>query len=134
MMENIYMMADPEICRRIGKKVRELRLRQNITQMSLAELSQISVSSVKKIENGEIGSFDSLMRVLRILGQLDILSPLLEEEQMSPNEYWEFLQAAKKKHRKRAESVQKTDVVNNQQTSEWQTSLASTYTADKLAQ
>ncbi len=113
------MMADPEICRRIGKKVRELRLRQNITQMSLAELSQISVSSVKKIEKGEIGSFDSLMRVLRILGQLDILSPLLEEEQMSPNEYWEFLQAAKKKHRKRATSVQKTNVVNNQEVSEW---------------
>lgn len=119
MVENIYIMADPEICHRIGKKVRQLRLRQNITQVSLAELSQISVSSVKKIENGEIGSFDSLMRVLRILGKLDILSPLLEEEQLSPNEYWEFLQAAKKKRRKRAKSVKKTNVINNQEASEW---------------
>ncbi len=76
MNDNIYMLADTEICRRIGEKIRQLRLRQNITQMSLAKQSQISVSSVKKIENGEIGSFDSLMRVLRILGALDVFSPL----------------------------------------------------------
>ena len=67
MEDNIYMLPDSEIRKRIGKKIKHLRLRQNITQMSLAEQSQISVSSVKKIENGEIGSFDSLMRVLRIL-------------------------------------------------------------------
>lgn len=119
MTENIYMLADREICSRIGKKVRQLRLRQNITQMSLAELAQISVSSVKKIENGEIGTFDSLMRVFRILGQLDVLSPLLEEEQLSPNEYWEFLQSAKKKRRKRANGVINNNAINNQEASEW---------------
>lgn len=119
MADNIYMLADTEICRRIGKKVRELRLRQNITQMSLAEQSQISVSSVKKIENGEIGSFDSLMRVLRILGELDIFSPLLEEEEMSPNEYLEFVEASKKKRRKRAKANKNQPIANNQEESEW---------------
>ena len=119
MNENIYMLADGEICRRIGKKIRNLRLRQNITQMSLAEQSQISVSSVKKIENGEIGSFDSLMRVLRILGELDIFSPLLKEEDMSPNEYLEFVEANKKKQRKRAKSTNNTNISFNQEESEW---------------
>ncbi|MDE7347049.1 MAG: helix-turn-helix domain-containing protein [Muribaculaceae bacterium] len=119
MNENIYMLADCEICRRIGKKIKNLRLRQNITQMSLAEQSQISVSSVKKIENGEIGSFDSLMRVLRILGELDIFSPLLKEEDMSPNEYLEFVEANKKKQRKRAKSTSNTNPSFNQEESEW---------------
>lgn len=119
MEDNIFMLADGEICRRIGKKVRQLRLRQNITQMSLAEQSQISVSSVKKIENGEIGSFDSLMRVLRILGELDIFAPLLKEEEMSPNEYFEFVEAAKKKQRKRAKSDKIESSTINQEESEW---------------
>ncbi len=119
MNENIYMYADAEICCRIGKKIRQLRLRQNITQMSLAEQSQISVSSVKKIESGEIGSFDSLMRVLRILGELDVFSPLLKEEEMSPNEYLEFVEAAKKKHRKRAKSNKRESTSNNLEKSEW---------------
>lgn len=113
------MLADGEICRRIGKKIRNLRLRQNITQMSLAEQSQISVSSVKKIENGEIGSFDSLIRVLRILGELDVFSPLLKEEDMSPNEYLEFVEAKKKKQRKRAKSTSNTNTSFNQEESEW---------------
>ena len=120
MEENIYMLPDREICRKIGQKVRELRLRQNITQMSLAELSQISVSSVKKIENGDIGTFDSLMRVLRILGELDIFSPLMKEEEMSPNEYWAFVQEAKKKKRKRAGSIENThSYLMKKEESEW---------------
>ena len=119
MIENIYMLADGEICRRIGKKIRNLRLRQNITQMLLAEQSQISVSSVKKIENGEIGSFDSLMRVLRTLGELEIFSPLLKAEEMSPNEYLEFVEANKKKQRKRAKFTPNINTSFNQEESEW---------------
>lgn len=120
MEDNIYMLADAEICRRIGQKVRSLRLRQNITQMSLAEQAQISVSTIKRIEEGEIRSFDSLVRVLRILGELDIFSPLLKEEEMSPNEYYEFVEAAKKKRRNRASSPQKTEQPKTEkEESEW---------------
>ena len=119
MKENVYMLADSEICRRIGKKIRTLRLRQNITQIYLAEQSQISVSTVKKIENGEIGSFDSLMRGLRILGELEIFSPLLKEDDMSPNEYLEFVEASKKKQRKRAKSTINNKLTFNQEESEW---------------
>ena len=119
MEDNVYMLADDEICRRIGKKIRQLRLRQNLTQQSLAEQSQISVSSVKKIENGDIGTFDSLMRVLRILGELEVFSHLLKEEEMSPNEYLEFVESVRKKQRKRAKSKSKTETIINQGESEW---------------
>lgn len=119
MDDNIYMLADAEICRRIGLRIRQLRLRQNITQMSLAEQSQISVSSVKKIESGEIGSFDSLLRVLRILGELDALTSLLKEEELSPNEYLKFVESTKKRQRKRARSDKSQSIVNNQEESEW---------------
>lgn len=94
---NIYSLTDTLIQQRIGDKIRALRLRQNITQVNLASDAQVSLSSVKKIERGQIGSFDSLIRVLRVLGKLDVLQQLVEEEEMSPNEYYEFVNSKRKK-------------------------------------
>lgn len=101
-MDNIYMMANATIVKKIGRRLKQARLKQNITQQSLAEASDVSLSSIKKIENGEIGSFDSLLRVLRILGMLDMLQPLVEEEQLSPNEYYDLVHSLNAKTRKRA--------------------------------
>lgn len=118
-MENIYMLSDDEICRRIGAKVKRLRLRQDFTQMSLAEESQVSVSTLKKIEGGTISSFDALMRVLRILGELEKLTPLIEEDELSPNEYFELVESAKKKQRKRASSKKYDNIIKDKEESEW---------------
>ncbi len=115
-MDNIYMLADEMIVTKIGERLKAVRLKQNITQQSLAEAADVSLSSIKKIENGEIGSFDSLMRVLRILGMLDVLQPLVEEEQLSPSEYYNLVHSAKAKTRKRA--VGKIDKVEKED-SEW---------------
>lgn len=77
-MDDVYMLADAAICKKIGSRLRNARLKQNITQQSLADASEVSVSSIKKIEKGEMGSVDSLLRVLRTLGLLDVLQPLVE--------------------------------------------------------
>ena len=101
-MEDIYMLADPLILKRIGDNLKKSRLKQNITQQSLSEAAGASLSSVKNIEKGDIRSFDSFLRVLRALGKLDILQPLVDEEQMSPSEYYEFVYSQKRHQRKRA--------------------------------
>lgn len=119
MEENIYMLSDGEIRRRLGQKIRHLRLRQDFTQVSLAEQAQVSLTTLKRIEKGDISYFDSLMRVLRILGELDVFSPLIKEDEMSPNEYFEFVEASKKKQRKRASGNNKTNTQSNTQESEW---------------
>ncbi|MBQ9287327.1 MAG: hypothetical protein IJ212_02715 [Bacteroidaceae bacterium] len=55
------------------------------------------------MEKGEIKSFDSFLRILRTLGKLDVLQPLVDEEQLSPSEYYELVQSRAAKHqRKRA--------------------------------
>lgn len=119
MEENIYMLSDGEIRRRLGQKIRQLRLRQDFTQVSLAEQAQVSLTTLKKIEKGDISYFDSLMRVLRILGELDVFSSLIKEEEMSPNEYFEFVEASNKKQRKRASGSSKTKPQPNMEESEW---------------
>ena len=80
---------------RIGANLKSMRLRQNITQSNLAESAGVSLSTLKKIESGDICSFDSFLRMLRTLRKLDVLQPLVEEEQLTPNEYWEFINSAK---------------------------------------
>lgn len=119
MGESIYMLPDGEIRRRLGQKIRHLRLRQDFTQASLAEQAQVSLTTLKKIEKGDISYFDSLMRVLRVLGELDVFSPLIKEDEMSPNEYFEFVKASKKKQRKRASGNNKTTPQPNPEESEW---------------
>lgn len=96
------MLPDSMIQSKMGQRLKAVRLKQNITQQALAEESGVSLSSVKKIEKGEIGSFDSLLRVLRTLGKLDVLLPLVEEEQLSPSEYYDLVQKAGAHQRKRA--------------------------------
>lgn len=101
-MEDIYMLADAAILRRISDHLKAVRLKQNITQQSLSEAANVSLSSVKKMEKGEIRSFDSLMRVLRVLGKLDVLQPLVDEEPLSPSEYYNLVHASQAAKRKRA--------------------------------
>ena len=96
------MLTDRAILARIGEKLKAVRLKQNITQQSLAEAANVSLSTIKKIEKGEIGSFDSLLRLLRSLGKLDVLQQLVDEEKLSPSEYYDMVHSAKKKQRKRA--------------------------------
>lgn len=101
-MDDIYMLSDAIILQKIGDKLRSLRLKQNITQQGLAEAANVSISTIKKMEKGDIGSFDSLLRIMRTLGKLDVLLPLVEEEQLSPSEYFNLVNSSKTKQRKRA--------------------------------
>ena len=110
------MLSDAAILAKIGERLKSIRLKQNIAQQGLAEEAGVSLSSVKKIEKGEIGSFDSWLRVLRTLGKLDVLQPLVEEEQLSPNEYYELVHGTHANQRKRAaRTLQKKE----KEASEW---------------
>lgn len=115
-MDDIYTLTDSMIVQRIGERLKKTRLKQNITQINLAEEAGISLSTLKKMENGEIASFDTLLRMLRTLGLLDVLHPLVEEEQLTPSEYYELVNASAKKTRKRACGKIRSNI---KQESEW---------------
>jgi Helix-turn-helix. len=99
-MENIYMLADAEIMHKIASKIKEVRLKQNLTQKNLSEDAGISLSSIKRIEDGDIKTFSSILRILRTLGKLDIFQSLIDEEPLSPNEYFKLVNSkTTKRHR-----------------------------------
>ena len=115
MTNDIYTRSNSQLTRLLGEKIKTVRLKRNVTQQSLADASSISLSSVKKVENGQIGSFDTLLRILRTLGMLESISALFEEEKLSPSEYYEMVNKAKKHTRKRAAGKLKI----NKEESEW---------------
>ena len=116
MLDNIYILTDIELCNRIATKIKTVRLKQNMSQAELADKSGVSISTIKRMEDGEVKNFESLIRVLRTLGKLDVFVPLVEEEQLSPNEYYELASKANKPERKRAS---KGYTKENKEESEW---------------
>lgn len=82
----------------------------------MAVSSGVSMSSIVRMEDGEIKSFESLIRILRMLGKIDVFLPLVEEEEISPNEYFKMVHFAKSKQRRRAF---KSVIDNHQEKSEW---------------
>ena len=43
------MLTDTELCRRIGAKIKSVRLKQNMSQAELADKSDISISTIKRM-------------------------------------------------------------------------------------
>lgn len=118
MLDNIYILTDTELCNRIAAKIKTVRLKQNMSQAELADKSGVSISTIKRMEDGEVKNFESLIRVLRTLGKLDVFVPLVEEEQLSPNEYYELASKANKPKRKR-KRASKGYTKENKEDSEW---------------
>lgn len=116
-MNDVYMLSDTMILQKIGDRVRSARLKQNITQKNLSEAANVSLTTLKNMEGGEIRSVDALLRILRTLGLLDAFQPLVDEEQLSPREYYEMVNEAKRKQRQRA--VGKMNRTVNKEESEW---------------
>ena len=116
MLDNIYILTDIELCNRIGVKMKTVRLKQNMSQDELADKSGVSISTIKRMEDGEVKTLESLIRILRTLGKLDIFIPLVNEEQLSPNEYYELASKANKLVRKRASKGYK---IENKEETEW---------------
>lgn len=110
------MLSDAEIINMISAKIKELRLKQNISRGDMATGSGVSLSSLVRMEDGEIKSFESFLRVIRMLGKMEILIPMLQEEEISPNEYYRMVHSTKAKQRKRAS---RSNNNNMQEKSEW---------------
>jgi putative transcriptional regulator len=84
------LLSDQAILETLGKRLKESRLRMNLTQRELAEHAGISLFTVTQIENGKSVSFSMIISVLRSLRMLDNLEMLVPEIKISPLELLKF--------------------------------------------
>ena len=90
-----YSLSDQAIEEEIGSRIKSLRLRKNITQKTLSELTALSYATIQRLEYGSGSSLSTLIAVLRELASLDEIGNFIPPISVSP------LQLAKMQGRKR---------------------------------
>lgn len=80
---DFYTLSDKGIELELAKRIKGLRLRNNVTQKELAEATLLSLNSIKALESGR-GKLSTIIAVLRELGGLDQLDNFIPEVAISP--------------------------------------------------
>ena len=85
-MADFYEYSTPEIVRLLGSRFKEYRLRCNLTQREVAELSGIGLTTIHKFENGTADnlSLSTFILLLKVVVQVNALDDLLPELPESP--------------------------------------------------
>ena len=73
-----------ELEERLGARLRELRLLQNLDQKSLAQRAGVALNAVKHLEAGTGARVNSLIKVLRALERSEWLETLAPTVSISP--------------------------------------------------
>lgn len=79
----INSLSDQQVLDLIGERLRQARLRQDLTQAQLAERSGVATTTIQSLEQGK-GRLDTLVAVLRALNQLRNLDQFLPDPGISP--------------------------------------------------
>jgi len=88
-------MTDEAVLLHMGKRVRELRLRRDLTQAELAQECGVGKSTIERFERGASVQFTNVIRILRILGKLEGLLELVPDQNNSPMQMLAKEQAVK---------------------------------------
>ena len=90
-MEDYSEYSSPELVRKLGSRFREYRLRANMTQKDVAEMSGLSVLTIHRFENGSAGniSLGTFLLLLKSVGCINDLDALMPEQPESPYLYKE---------------------------------------------
>jgi transcriptional regulator with XRE-family HTH domain len=95
-----------EILKEFAKKIKDERLRQNITQEDLALKSGLSLSTYKIFEKDGKGSFENFINITKALGKTSELNNLFITSSFSPKQKV-LNKKIDKNERKRASSKEK---------------------------
>lgn len=98
-------MNDEEILKKIGAKLKELRVERNMKQKELSERSGLSMFSISQIETGHNTSVLSLVQILKALDRMDMLDAFLKEREVDPQLVAQFIQSQQQPIRKRVTSI-----------------------------
>lgn len=77
-------LSDPAILQKLGRRMRDYRIRMELTQSELAEKSGVSTGTIVRAEQGSPISTLLYVSILRTMGLLDNLDVLMPELGISP--------------------------------------------------
>ena len=100
MTDNIYslLMVPQDVMREYAARVRELRIRQNITQKELAERVGVAECTIKRFEKTGEAQFRTVLGIALVLGRLEDFTELFKVPDVPASLY----HPDQKTHRQRA--------------------------------
>ena len=80
-MKDLFEYSTPELVRMLGTRFKEYRMRCNLTQKEVSELSGVGLTTIHKFENGTAGnlSLSTFILLLKVVGQINSLDDILPE-------------------------------------------------------
>ncbi len=71
-MADLYEYSTPELVRLLGVRFKEYRMRCNLTQKEVAELTGLGLTTIHKFENGTAGNllFATFLLLLKVVGAI----------------------------------------------------------------
>ena len=88
-MEDYSEYSMTELVRLLGSRFKDYRLRVNMTQKEVAEMSGLSMMTIHRFENGTVKniSLSSFLLLLKAVGSINDLNELMPEQPESPYLY-----------------------------------------------
>ena len=102
-MNDYSEYSAPELVRMLGLRFKDYRLRSNMTQREIAEMTGLTIPTIQRFENGlsnniSLGTFLLLLKAVGCINDLDELMP---EQPESPYLYKDNKKKAQRvRHRK----------------------------------
>lgn len=87
------------ILKELGGRIKDIRIKRDMTQKDLAENAGVSFSTVVRVEMGEGVNMENFMRIIRVfdfLGNFDLLVP---EQILSPEDIYKGRQKKKRTYK-----------------------------------
>ena len=102
-MEDYSEYSVTELVRLLGSRFKDYRLRANMTQKEVAEMSGLSMMTIHRFENGTVKniSLGTFLLLLKAVGSINDLNELMPEQPESPYLYKDNKKKAQRvKHKK----------------------------------
>lgn len=76
----------PIVTEELGRRLRALRLQQNLTRQIVAARSGVSLKTIARAEEGENISLETFLRILKTLSVLENMEQVLPNEEPLPTD------------------------------------------------
>ena len=88
-MDDYSEYSVTELVRLLGSRFKDYRLRANMTQKEVAEMSGLSMMTIHRFENGTVKniSLGTFLLLLKAVGSINDLNELMPEQPESPYLY-----------------------------------------------
>ena len=104
-----YGMSNQAIILEIGCRLKQLRLRKNISQAILAKKTGIHRVTLSKVEGGQKSSLITFIKILRGIEELERLDNIIPEENISPLQLAKLRGKERKRASKQLSDTNKTE-------------------------